>query len=222
MANKDSSLTTQELFPQSSAPSSGRTRNGYQPAREIKYSSLSDVELLKKLIGAHELHKRYDGRLEPLFAPGGTNSQMPERCAVAKELVIRWLAETITRHGVLSQPQAVKDYLRIHFAGREYESFVVLFLDAQNRLIQADEMFKGTLTQTSVYPREIVKLALRHNAAAVIFSHNHPSGAASPSSADRTLTRALTDALALVDVRVLDHLIVAGPNTSSFAEQGLL
>ena len=123
---------------------------------------------------------------------------------------------------MLNAPAAVRDCLRIHFAGREYESFVALWLDSQHRLIVADELFRGTLTQTSVYPREIVKAALRHNAAAVIFAHNHPSGVTDPSQSDRMLTDALKQSLALVDVRVLDHFIVAGSQTMSFAERGMI
>jgi DNA repair protein RadC len=116
----------------------------------------------------------------------------------------------------------VRDYLRLMFSGKEHEVFVMLFLDAQNRVIDAEELFRGTLTQTSVYPREIVKSALRQNAAAVMFAHNHPSGVAEPSHADELLTQALKQALALVDVKVLDHFIVAGASILSFAERGLL
>ena len=122
----------------------------------------------------------------------------------------------------LNSPQTVGDYLRLRIADREHEVFVALFLDSQNRLIASDEMFRGTLSQTSVYPREVVKAALKHNAAAVIFSHNHPSGVAEPSKADELLTVALKHALALVDIRVLDHIVVAGEKTTSFAERGLL
>jgi DNA repair protein RadC len=107
-------------------------------------------------------------------------------------------------------------------AHREHEVFIALFLDAQNRLLAADELFRGTLAQTSVYPREVVKRALAINAGAVIFAHNHPSGIAEPSRSDELLTASLKQALALVDVRVLDHLIVAGNSTVSFAERGLL
>ena len=135
---------------------------------------------------------------------------------------MRWLGEEVRRECVLTQPASVANYLRLHFANREFESFVVVFLDAQNRVIEADELFRGTLTQTSVYPREVVKAALRHNAAAVILSHNHPSGVAEPSIQDQALTRTLAEALALVDVKVLDHFIVAGNRTLSFAERGLL
>lgn len=122
----------------------------------------------------------------------------------------------------LTSPQAVRDYLRLSLATREHEVFVTIFLDAQHRVLACEELFRGTLTQTSVYPREIVKAALKANAAAVIFSHNHPSGVAEPSQADELLTRQLRDALAVVDVKVLDHFIVAGRHTLSFAERGLL
>jgi DNA repair protein RadC len=126
------------------------------------------------------------------------------------------------RGEALTSPQAVRDYLRLRIADREHEVFVALFLDSQNRLIAAEELFRGTLAQTSVYPREVVKAALTHNAAAIIFSHNHPSGVAEPSRADELLTCALKQALALVDIRVLDHIVVAGDKTTSFAERGLL
>jgi len=122
----------------------------------------------------------------------------------------------------LTSPGAVRDYLRLAIADREHEVFVCLWLDAQHRVLRFEELFRGTLTQTSVYPREIVKAGLRANAAAVIFAHNHPSGAAQPSRADELLTRNLKDALALVDVKVLDHFVVAGKQTLSFAERGLL
>jgi DNA repair protein RadC len=137
-------------------------------------------------------------------------------------VVKRWLNEELQRDSVLNAPAAVRDCLRIHFAGREYELFVALFLDAQHRLIIVDELFRGTLTQTSVYPREIVKAALRVNAAAVIFAHNHPSGVTDPSTSDKLLTAALKSALSLVDVSVLDHFVVAGADVCSFAERGLL
>jgi len=113
-------------------------------------------------------------------------------------------------------------YLHLHFFGQEYESFFVLFVDAQNHLIAAKEMFRGTLTQTAVFPREILKEALQQNAAVVIFAHNHPSGIAEPSRADEVLTQSLKQALALVDVTVLDHFIVAGSGILSFAERGLI
>lgn len=138
------------------------------------------------------------------------------------ELARRSLREDVRRDTVLGSPGAVRDFLRITLARREHEVFMALFLDAQNRLLAAEELFRGTLTQTSVYPREVVKRALALNAAAVIFAHNHPSGLAEPSRSDELLTGNLKQALSLVDVRVLDHLIVAGAATVSFAERGLL
>lgn len=122
----------------------------------------------------------------------------------------------------LSSPRSVKEYLTLSLAAREHEAFVVLFLDVKNCLIASEEMFRGTLTHASVYPREVLKAALAHNAASVILAHNHPSGTAEPSAADRTLTSALKQALALVDIRVLDHFIIGGMQTYSFAEHGIL
>lgn len=121
-----------------------------------------------------------------------------------------------------SSPRSVRDFLTLNLAGYDREVFSTLWLDAQHCLIEAEHLFAGTLSQTSVYPREVVKRALHHNAAAVILAHTHPSGVAKPSNADQLLTDALKQALALVDVRVLDHFIVAGSNTFSFAEKGLL
>lgn len=185
-------------------------------------AQLSDVELLAKLIGTNESRRLYRGSLAPLFAESIDGNGSHYICAAARELVRRWLNEELRRDCSLTTPGSVRDYLRLVFNGREYESFVVLFLDAQTRLIVAKELFRGTLTQTSVYPREIVKEALQENAAAVILAHNHPSGVATPSSADKTLTSALKQALSLVDVKVLDHFIVAGASSLSFAERGLL
>jgi len=140
----------------------------------------------------------------------------------AMELVRRCLKEDLHAGNALTSPGAVRDYLRLAIAAREHEVFVCLWLDAQHRVLAIQELFRGTLTQTSVYPREIVKAALRANAAAVIFAHNHPSGVAQPSQADELLTRNLKEALALVEVKVLDHFIVAGNQAISFAERGLL
>ena len=123
---------------------------------------------------------------------------------------------------LMGSPTATKDYLHSHFRGYEYEAFVVLFLDAQVRLIGIEEMFRGTLTQASIYPREIVRRALAHNAASVILAHNHPSGVAEPSRADEHLTSSIRQALSLVDVRVLDHLVIGDGAATSFAERGLL
>ena len=138
------------------------------------------------------------------------------------ELARRALCEDVRRDTLLNSPDKVRQYLRLWLAHLPHEVFVALYLDAQNRLLTSEELFRGTLTQTSVYPREVVKHALRYNAAALILAHNHPSGVAEPSRADELLTASLKQALALVDVRVLDHLVVAAGATVSFAERGLL
>ena len=145
---------------------------------------------------------------------------MSEDQVIERALAI--LARRARAGSALNSPSAVRDYLRLSLGGREHEVFVAIFLDSQHRVIGCEELFRGTLTQTSVYPREVVKEALAANAAAVIFAHNHPSGVAQPSQADELLTRNLKDALALVDVKVLDHFVVAGPQALSFAERGLL
>lgn len=143
-----------------------------------------------------------------------------EDATIQKALKI--LTSRIRQEPTLNSPQVVKDYLRLKLATREHEVFLVVFLDAQARVIQVEEMFRGTLTQTSVYPREVAKACLAHNASAVIFAHNHPSGCAEPSQADRLLTDALKNTLALVDVRVLDHFVITLGEPLSFAERGLL
>lgn len=140
----------------------------------------------------------------------------------ATELARRALMAELKSGVNLSSPAAVRDFLRLSIQNRPVEVFVGIFLDAQNRVIEAEELFSGTLTQTSVFPREVVRRALHHNAAAVIFAHNHPSGVAEPSHADETLTHALKEALALIDVRVLDHFVVGRGATLSFAERGLI
>ena len=128
----------------------------------------------------------------------------------------------VVRDVVFDSPVLVRQYLSLRLFNLEAEVFMVLLLDAQNRLIEARELFRGTVSQTVVYPREVVKAALLANASAVIFAHNHPSGVPDPSQADKMLTDALRSALTTVDVRVLDHIIVAGPKTTSFAERGWL
>jgi DNA repair protein RadC len=138
------------------------------------------------------------------------------------EMSRRALSEQLQARDVFKSPQAVRDYLVLKLGNLTREVFLVLFLDTQNRLVASEEMFSGSLKETSVYPREVVKRTLHHNAAAVIFAHNHPSGIAQQSQADELLTKQLKQALALVDVRVLDHFIVAGNNTLSFSEKGLL
>ena len=138
------------------------------------------------------------------------------------EMSRRALNEQLQSQDVLKSPQQVRDYLVLKLGSLTKEVFLVMFLDTQNRLVATEEMFSGSLKETSVYPREVLKRALHHNAASVIFAHNHPSGIAQQSQADELLTKLLKQALALVDVRVLDHFIVAGNNTLSFVERGLL
>jgi len=187
----------------------------------MDYTQSPTEKLLASLIGEEATGKCYRGALRSLFE-GDCPNQDVAALLVARELVYRWLAEELAERDVLSSPDVVRDFLRLHFAGRDYEAFVVLFLDAQNRLIAAEELFRGTLSQTAVYPREVLKEVLKHGAAAVILSHNHPSAIGEPSQADRYLTEQLQKALAFVDVKVLDHLIVAGNTAVSFAERGMV
>jgi len=201
---------------------------------------LSNTELLALLLRtgiagrsalelARELLAHFGGLASLLGAPvaqvsavRGLGPAKAAELAAAVELVRRSLIEEAAAGDALTSPQAVRDYLRLTLRARPYEVFVGIFLDSQNRLLATEEMFRGTLAQTSVYPREVVKAALARNAAAVIFAHNHPSGVAEPSRADELLTQALKQALALVDIRTLDHFVVAGSQLVSFAERGLL
>jgi DNA repair protein RadC len=204
-------------------------------------AALSDTELLALLLRtgtrgrgvlqmADEVLRKFDGlsgllhaqtdQLKLVKGLGGT-AKRAELIAVM-ELARRALAQQLKEREVFGSPQAVKDYLRMHLAHKPHEVFAVLFLDAQNRLIALEELFRGTLTQTSVYPREVVLKALHHHAASVVLAHNHPSGTVQPSRADEALTHTLKAALALVDVRVLDHVIVAPGDALSMAEKGLL
>ena len=138
------------------------------------------------------------------------------------EMARRALAEQMQRADALNSPAAVRNYLRLALSGKAHEVFCGVFLDSQNRVLAVEELFRGTLTMASVYPREVLKRALAHNAAGLILAHNHPSGVAEPSRADESLTATLKTALALVDVRVLDHFIVGNDSITSFAERGLL
>ena len=151
----------------------------------------------------------------------GGDAKRAELIAVL-ELARRAMAERLKERAVFDSPGAVKQYLQLHIGSRPYEVFAVLFLDAQHRLIVLEELFRGTLTQTSVYPREVVSRALQNHAAAVVLSHNHPSGSIEPSRADESLTQTLRAALSLIDVRVLDHVIVSAGQSYSMAEKGLL
>ncbi|MCY7317334.1 MAG: DNA repair protein RadC [Ramlibacter sp.] len=204
-------------------------------------AALGDAELLALLLRtglpgqgvlqmAQELLERFGGiagllnatadDLKSFKGLGGT-AKRAELVAVL-ELARRAMAQQLQQRDVFSSPGAVKHYLQLHLAAREHEVFAVLFLDAQNRLVAMEELFRGTLTQTSVYPREVVLRSLKHGAAAVVLAHNHPSGTVQPSRADEALTQTLKAALALVDVRVLDHVIVAQGEALSMAEKGLL
>jgi DNA repair protein RadC len=154
-------------------------------------------------------------------APGLGPAKYAQLKAVM-EMASRALKEDMLSGDALTSPGAVRRYLSLLLKDKPHEEFWAVFLDAQNRVTQAEMLFRGTLTQTSVYPREVVKRAMAHNAAGIILAHNHPSGVAEPSQADRLLTQTLKQALALVDVRVLDHFVVAGAGGVSFAEAGLL
>jgi DNA repair protein RadC len=201
--------------------------------------ALSDAELLAVLLRtgvrgksavqlARELLDQF-GSITRLLQEGaaltrvkGLGAAKSAQFAAAIELARRSTKEELKSGATLTSPGAVRDYLRLAIGSRPHEVFVCIWLDAQHRVIRFEEPFRGTLTQTSVYPREVVKAALACNAAAVIFAHNHPSGVAQPSQADELLTRNLREALALVDVKVLDHFIIAGNQAISFAERGLL
>ena len=203
--------------------------------------ALGDAELLALLLRtglpgkgvllmAQELLERFGGisgllhttaeDLKSFKGLGGT-AKRAELIAVL-ELARRAMAQQLKEREVFSSPGAVKHYLQLHLAAKAHEVFAVLFLDSQNRLLAMEELFRGTLTQTSVYPREVVLRALQHNAASVVLAHNHPSGTVQPSRADEALTQTLKAALSLVDVRVLDHIIVAQGEALSMAERGLL
>ena len=203
-------------------------------------TALSDVELLALLLrtglpgaGVFELAKQVLGecdgfggllhaQAEDLRRIKGLGPAKRAEIAAVVEMARRALAQPLQQRPVFDAPGKVKDYVALHLGARTQEVFAVLFLDGQHRLLILQEMFQGTLAQTSVYPREVVKRALQLNAGAVILAHNHPSGLAEPSRADELLTQALKSALALVDVRVLDHLVVGQGTVLSFAERGLL
>ena len=203
-------------------------------------AALSDAELLAIFLRtgirgksavdmARELLLRF-GSLNRLFSVDeSTFSAMPglgpakyAQFAAVAELGRRILAEEMERGDALQNPSAVRDFLRLSLGGREREVFVAVFLSVHSRVLGVEELFSGSLSEARVHPREVVKAALRHNAAAVIVAHNHPSGVAEPSPADRLLTRQLADALALVEVRLLDHFVIAGNRAESFAERGWL
>jgi DNA repair protein RadC len=183
----------------------------------------SAVDLGRDLVGRFgSLNGLFAATLNDFSEVHGLGPAKYAQLQAVLELARRALGEELQAGAALSSPQAVKQYLQLLLAAKPYECFAVLFMDVKNRLIACEELFRGTLTHTSVYPREVVKAALAHNAAGVILAHNHPSGSCEPSQADHTLTEALKKALALVDVRVLDHFVVAGKQVYSFAEHGQL
>jgi DNA repair protein RadC len=177
-------------------------------------------QLLDQFGGVAGLLNTQADDLKRIKGLGGT-AKRAELVAVL-ELARRALAEQLKARAVLDSATAVKDYVQLHLASRPHEVFAVLFLDSQHRLLALEELFRGTLSQTSVYPREVALRALHHHAAAVVLAHNHPSGSVQPSHADEALTQSLKAALALIDVRVLDHVIVAPGQALSMAEKGLL
>lgn len=183
----------------------------------------SAVELGRDMV-AHfgSLHALFGASLTQFSAIHGLGTAKFVQLQAVMELARRTVEEQLKAGCQLNSPQSVKQYLRLIFSNQAHESFLVLFLDVKNRLIATKEMFRGTLTHTSVYPREVVKEALTHNAASVMLAHNHPSGTPEPSESDLLLTRALSRALALVDVRILDHFVIAGHQVHSFAEHGQL
>jgi len=203
-------------------------------------AALSDAELLALLLRsgirgknvlqlAQELVDRFGGVAGLLHTPAealktvkGLGPAKRAELVAVLELSRRALAQQLTQKPLFNTPQAVRDYLQLQLGGLQHEVFAVLFLDSQHRLIALEEMFRGTLTQTSVYPREVVKQALTLNASSVVLAHNHPSGTAQPSRADEALTHTLKAALALVDVRVLDHFVVTASQAVSMAELGLV
>ena len=157
-----------------------------------------------------------------LFTSDATGATRPATTDEILDAARAILAHRVRRGAAISNPRHTRDYLRLHLASREHEIFAILFLDTRHRVIEFVPLFRGTVDGASVYPREVVKEALRRNAAAVILAHNHPSGVAEPSQADELITTRIRDALALVDIRVLDHLVVTGDAIVSFAERGLL
>lgn len=181
------------------------------------------LDIARDLLGRFgSLSALFEAGLDAVVETPGLGPAKYVQLNAVMEMARRALLEQLQQRDALTSPDLVKSYLRLHLQGRDREVFVVIYLDAQNRVLRIHELFVGTLTQTSVYPREVVKGALASNAAAVIFAHNHPSGVAEPSHADEALTQALKQALALVDIRVLDHLVIGRGGAMSFAERGIL
>lgn len=190
----------------------------------VGVTGMSAVDLARALLARfdHSLARLAAATPKELTAVNGIGPAKAAQLVATLELARRCLCEELKERATFSAPGAVRDWLRLRLAPLPHEVFVALWLDAQNRLITDEELFRGTLTQTSVYPREVVLRALHHHAAAVVLAHNHPSGTALPSRSDEALTATLKSALALVDVRVLDHFIVTRNHAASMAEMGLI
>ncbi|MDH5553310.1 MAG: DNA repair protein RadC [Nitrosomonas sp.] len=219
-------------WPESERPREKLVKNGAE--------SLSDTELLaiflrtgmagKSAVDLARDSLKQFGSLTNLFAANQREFCLLPGMGIAKytqlqavlEMARRALGDEFKNRDIMDSPELVRDYLRLTLQNKEHEIFLGIFLDTKNRTIATEELFNGTLTQTSVYPREVIKRVLHHNAAAIIFAHNHPSGVAEPSHADKALTTTLKQALALIDVKVLDHFIVGNGATLSFAENGLI
>lgn len=183
--------------------------------------ALSDRQLLALLIGPKEATTLYGGRLTPLMVGEGDLKPHP-KLEAALELTKRTLREELERGPTLLSSSLVREYLLAHFFGQQFESFVIIHLDNRHRVLHIEELFRGTIDGATVYPRELVRSALKWNAAACVFAHNHPSGIAEPSQSDRHITDQLMTSLKHVGIRVLDHLVVGSEEIVSFAEQGLL
>lgn len=180
------------------------------------------LHLLSLLLGKRTAQRVYRGSLADLCLDDAVPEGVKARLRASRELCRRWMLEDLRQQPVLTSPNVVREYLAVHYSGQEREVFSCLFLDSRHRLIAVEELFLGTVDGASVHPREVVKRALKLNATAVVLAHNHPSGVAEPSQADELITVRLRDALALVEIRVLDHLIVGGRTVTSLAERGLI
>lgn len=195
----------------------------FDPRRLNRASLLLELLAPVPLIGMNEISQVCDASLSPSQTlPAALQAAVTRRLQAARELLCRDMLDDLRGRPVMDSPKLLAEWLHLHCASLDHEVFLVIYLDAQHRLITIEQLFRGTLTQTSVYPREVVKSALARRAAAVAFAHNHPSGSTEPSMADQRLTQQLKTSLALVDVRVIDHFIVADDQHYSFAEHGLI
>jgi len=219
-------------WPQEQRPRERLIRQGAQTLSDAELLAIflrvgvtgkSAVDLGRDMLG-------HFGSLQQLFAATeeefsrlhGLGTAKYAQLQASLELTRRVLSEELRSNTMLNSPKAVKNYLQLWFQGKQHEAFVVLFLDIKNRMVGSEQLTRGTLSHAAVYPREVVKAELAHNAATLILAHNHPSGEAEPSAADLHLTKRLQQALALIDVPILDHVVVAGTHTYSFAEHGRL